>query len=87
MLCFRCKQSFHPLHACHNKSLRVLIVGEDKDFAPDLDARLNAAILHTKPHGDDDNITLMTLSMFALAVIMGSRTMKLCANIGVWRSW
>lgn len=29
-LCFRCKQPYHPLHKCPNKSLKAIIMGEDE---------------------------------------------------------
>lgn len=30
-LCFKCWEKFHPLHQCPEKSLRLVIMGDEED--------------------------------------------------------
>ena len=47
---------------CHNKSLRVLLVGEDEDSKADLDAKDDG----DPPPPVDTQLTLLELSIFSL---------------------
>ncbi|KAF2309163.1 hypothetical protein GH714_000965 [Hevea brasiliensis] len=39
-LCYKCKQPFHPMHECPNKTLRALIVGDDEQIPIELEQEL-----------------------------------------------
>ena len=68
-LCFRCKQPYHPLHMCQNKTLRVLILGEDENCDVDLEMSEKLMPLPTI-HEAKVQMAMMKMSMFALGVLM-----------------
>ena len=66
---------------CQNKTLHILVAGEDEDPKVDLDARDPGDAPPTMAPTMDNQISQMEFSMFALGGISGPRKMKLCDKL------
>ena len=51
-LCFRCNKKFTPGYTCKDRSLQVLIVGDEKDIRGVEEAEEDEVIEEERPHQD-----------------------------------
>ncbi|KAF2322094.1 hypothetical protein GH714_006594 [Hevea brasiliensis] len=78
-LCYKCKQPFHPIHECPNKTLRALIVGDDEQIPIEMEQELRLVESET-PNvmiTDEAHFNRMELPFYSVGGISSPKTLKL----------
>ncbi|KAF2289078.1 hypothetical protein GH714_026413 [Hevea brasiliensis] len=76
-LCYKCKQPFHPMHECPNKSLRALIIGDDEEKPPDPDLSLSELDPPQIEVINEAHFNTMDLPFYSIGGISSPKTLKL----------
>ncbi|KAF2322338.1 hypothetical protein GH714_012409 [Hevea brasiliensis] len=80
-LCYKCKQPFHPMHECPNKSLRALIIGDDEEKPPDPDLGLSELDHPQIEVINEAHFNTMDLPFYSIGGISSPNTLKLQGRI------
>ena len=75
-LCYHCRQPYHPMHECPNKTLRALIVGEDEaEPEGEVEEQMGDAI------EIEGHLAQLELPLYSVGGISGARTMKIHGKV------
>ncbi|KAF2316108.1 hypothetical protein GH714_041091 [Hevea brasiliensis] len=76
-LYYKCKQPFHPMHECPNKSLRALIIGDDEEKPPDPELGLSELDPPLFEVINEAHFNIMDLPFYSIGGISSPKTLKL----------
>lgn len=74
---YRCKQPYHPMHNCPNKSLRALIIGEDEEVPTQFETDVLEAETNLLESDNEAHFAQLEMTLSVAREISRQCTMKL----------